>query len=153
MADIIEVPTAGYGFTNAPNILKTSGIGSCLAVSLYSGKYRKGALVHFMLPRAGQIVINPCIYADTALSLVLEKFVQEGVQPTDLIAKLIGGAQMFPKMEQNEMHDIGIRNTEEAARLLQILHIPVVARSVGGNRGRSLTFDLETGNVSINKVF
>jgi len=153
MANRIEVPTGGYSFAQAPDRLVTIGVGSCLAICLYSPERKVGALIHSMLPRAGQHVTNPSLYVDTALNVVLEKFAHAGIDHRHLFAKLVGGAEMFPGIQQiDNAGGIGQRNVEEASRLLKILGIPVASTSLGGNRGRSLSFDMENGVVSIAAV-
>ena len=155
MARSIEVPTAGYAFAQAPDTLTTIGVGSCLAICLYVPERKAGALIHCMLPRAGQHVSNPSVYVDTALNAVLEQFLQADIQPKSLIAKLVGGAEMFPEVPQTQTGDmgsIGKRNVEEATRLLEIVKIPVASKCVGGHHGRSLLFNLESGSISISTV-
>lgn len=151
MDNTIEVPTGAYAVAQSPNSLSTVGIGSCMAICLYSPEHAAGALIHCMLPRAGQHVSNPYLYADTALSDVLEKLLHVGVEPATLTAKLVGGAQMFPALSANNQN-IGQRNIEEVGRLLKVIGIPVAARDVGGSHGRSLVFDLDTGVVSVSKA-
>ena len=149
----VEVPTAGYAIARAPDSLVTVGIGSCLAICLYSQEHQLGALLHCMLPHVGQHVTNPCLYVDTALNTVLEKLLSEGIQTATLTAKLIGGAEMFPDLQPTGYQGIGRQNIEETTRLLQAIHIPIVASSTGGNRGKSILFDLSTGAVSVSTAF
>ena len=153
MTEIIEVPTASFAIGQAPSSLVTVGVGSCVAICLYSPRHRAGALLHSMLGRAGQRVPNPALYADTGISAVLEQLIKLGVPPTSLTAKVIGGAEMFPVLQQYYLHAIGKRNIDEATRLLQAIGIPIAGTSTGGNRGRSLTFDLSSGLVTITEPF
>jgi chemotaxis protein CheD len=152
MAAAIDVPTAGYAIAQAPDSLSTAGIGSCMAICLYSTEHRTGALLHCMLPLAGQQTPNPYLYTDTALSDVLEKLVRNGIGTAGLTAKLIGGAQMFPALQAGDQN-IGQRNIREVTRLLNVIGIPIIASEVGGNRGRSLEFNLTSGTVSVSQAF
>ena len=153
MAELIEVPTASYAIAQAPNSLTTVGVGSCVAICLYSPESHAGALLHCMLSRAGQHVPNPALYADTGVSTVLEQLLKLGVTPTSLIAKLVGGAEMFPTLQTADAHGIGQRNVEETTKILQAIGIPIASTSLGGNRGRSLVFDLATGVVTVTEPF
>jgi chemotaxis protein CheD len=44
---------------------------------------------------------------------------------------------------------IGARNLEEVERLLNALGISIIGKDVGGNRGRSVEFDMSTGTVKV----
>jgi chemotaxis protein CheD len=153
MPQLIEVPTASYAVAKAPDGLATVGIGSCIVICLYSAQNRAGALLHCMLSRAGQNVPNPALYADTGISTVLEQLLKINVTPTSLVAKIIGGAEMFPALKPSNEYGIGERNIEETTRILQAIGIPIASTSLGGNRGRSLTFDLSTGAVIVAEPF
>jgi chemotaxis protein CheD len=153
MAQVIEVPTAAYAIARAPESLMTIGVGSCVAICLYSPQFHAGALLHCMLSRAGQHVPNPFLYADTGISRILEELIKIGVTPTSLVAKLVGGAEMFPTLQTPGESGIGTRNIEETTKILQAIGIPVASSSLGGNRGKSLAFDLNTGIVTITGPF
>lgn len=143
----VEVGTSDFAIGKAPQILSTSGIGSCIAICLYDRVKRAGALLHIMLPRSEGSGLNPLRFADTALSVVIEKLQNEGIDATDLTAKIVGGAQMFKAFASDE--SVGNRNSEEVERLFQTVGIPIGGRDLGGTVGRSLDFNLSTGQVTI----
>jgi chemotaxis protein CheD len=128
---VIDVPTASHAVGRAPDNIGTSGVGSCVVICLYSQEDKSGGLVHYMLPRAEQDMTNVYRYADTSLSA--------------------GGAQMFPGLAplNEDGKSIGQRNVEEADLLLKTIGIPIVGKSILGFRGKSLVFDLASGNVVI----
>jgi chemotaxis protein CheD len=69
-----------------------------------------------------------------------------------LIAKLVGGANMFQMdsgVRENSGLNIGRRNQEAIEQILNTLTIPIIARDVGGNAGRRLTLDTTSGKVTI----
>ena len=69
-----------------------------------------------------------------------------------LIAKLVGGANMFPMdpgVRENSGLNIGRRNQEAIEQILNRLTIPIMARDVGGTTGRRLTLDTTSGIVTI----
>jgi chemotaxis protein CheD len=143
----IEVNTSDYAIAHAPQILTTTGIGSCVAVCLYERQRRMGALLHIMLPRSEGDKMNPLRFADTALSFVLVELQRRDISPDRLTAKLIGGAQMFKAFQ--DTHTIGERNVAEITHTLQALSVTIEAQEVGGYAGRSLEFDVSTGLVTI----
>ena len=59
---------------------------------------------------------------------------------------------MFPNLNV-KVSDIGKENCSEAEKALSKLGIPIVAKEVHGNRGRSATFDLSNGEVTIKTAF
>jgi chemotaxis protein CheD len=146
----IDVPTAGHAIATAPDSLTTEGVGSCIIVCLYSQKNKTGALLHCMLPRAENDNSNPYRCVDTALDRIVVELLHRGIKIPDLTAKLVGGAQMFVTHESRL--SIGQQNIDETLRILNAMGISVVASDVGGNSGRSLTFDINTGLISIFKA-
>src|SRR4051812_15310507 len=95
MAQILDVETSNYAIASAPDVLRTSGVGSCVAICLYEKSQRVGALLHIMLPRAENDGLNPLRFADTALNIVLIELGKRNITKDQLIAKLVGGAEMF----------------------------------------------------------
>ena len=63
-----------------------------------------------------------------------------------LTAKIFGGASMFQSTPSIE---IGRMNQEAVTRILAKLGIPVIARDLGGETGRRLTFHTLTGIVAV----
>jgi len=143
----IEVDTSNYAIASAPDILSTSGIGSCVAICLYQKERKCGALLHIMLPRAEKDGLNPLRFADTALSTVLVELSKQNITKEQLVAKVVGGAQMFKNATSE--NSIGARNVAEVRLLLTSVNIAIMAEDVGGTNGRSLEFNLETGGVTI----
>jgi chemotaxis protein CheD len=142
----IDVATSDFALGRAPQILTTSGIGSCVAVCLYEPERQVGALLHIMLPRSEGDHLNPRRFADTAINLVLIEFQAQAIAPTQLTAKLVGGAQMFKTFTTA---NIGGRNVEEITRILHTIGIPIASQDVGGNAGRNLEFNLSAGLVTV----
>jgi chemotaxis protein CheD len=149
MGTVIDVPTASYALSAAPNSISTIGVGSCIVTCLYSESMKVGVLLHYMLPRLEKDTSNPYRYADTAISTVLKELATHGIDRHGLKAKVVGGGQMFANLAVTE--SIGKKNIDETYRLLRTLGIPIMASDVGGNVGRSVIFDLTTGAVTVTK--
>lgn len=47
------------------------------------------------------------------------------------------------------MLDIGARNVEAVKRILEQLNIPIIAEDTGGNKGRTMIVDSNTGVVTL----
>ncbi len=147
MNTVIDVATSEFAIAQAPQILITRGVGSCVVVCLYE-KYKKiGALAHIMLPHSENDRLNPHRFVDTALPLLFDELHHRDVHNEDLEAHLIGGASMFQGID--DYLELGEKNVQAAEANLDEIGIPIVGRDVGGRKGRSVTFILETGEIQV----
>jgi chemotaxis protein CheD len=109
-------------------------------------------MAHAMLPRKEEFVkgekkYNPAKFVDTSIQSMVEALLALGCLRSHLVAKVIGGAQMFPILASRM--DVGQRNIVAARDTLKQLEIPLVGEDTGGNRGRTVYFNLETGEVEV----
>ncbi|MBM7854232.1 chemotaxis protein CheD [Desulfohalotomaculum tongense] len=150
----IQVGIADYKVAAAPNKIITLGLGSCVGVTLYDPKIKVGGLLHIMLPDSTQFknVNKPAKFADLGIPLILEELERKGAVKTRLQAKLAGGAQMFSGMDKKFILNIGQRNAEMTRKILKSLGIKILAEELGGNRGRTMILDLNSGVVTIRTI-
>ncbi len=152
MSEIIDIAMGNLHVATAPATLTTSSIGSCLAVCLFSYTDRVGGLAHIMLPQrpqsAEQIVETDYKYADVAIAVMIKELEKMGIPRTRLIAKISGGANMFPGV-QGRSHKIGEKNISAVQQLLASYSIRIAGEDTGGSSGRAVTFDLSNGLVTI----
>ena len=148
---IVEV--AKLRVAGNPTILKCLGLGSCLGIALYEPRARIGGLAHAMLPRfeQGRIKTNPARYVDTSIYVMIDEIIEKGGRRQNIHAKIVGGARMFATMGLETM-DIGERNIESAKDTLKSEGIPIKGMDVGGNKGRTMSFDLTTGIIEIKTI-
>ncbi|WP_164668973.1 chemotaxis protein CheD [Virgibacillus doumboii] len=152
---VVKVGIADLNTVKAPQIIRTSGLGSCVGAVLYDLSNKVAGLAHVMLPDsslAKRDNLNQYKYADTAIDILIDKLRENGARKPLLKAKLAGGAQMFQFAPSNELMRIGPRNVEAIEEKLEQYRIPVVAMDVGGNCGRTIEFDPATGNLKIRTV-
>lgn len=135
----------------APAILKACGLGSCIAVSLYDPETGIGGMGHMLLPSRPEN--NPLgsegKYVDAGIFQMVDALVRAGATRERLLAKISGGANMFETIYQTLINSIGARNARSARETLAELSIPLLGEEVGGNRGRTVEFDLATGNMMV----
>ncbi|HMM58575.1 MAG TPA: chemotaxis protein CheD [Candidatus Rifleibacterium sp.] len=151
MSAVIPVGMAELKIARCPEQLVVYGIGSCVIVSLYDPKSKAGGLAHVMLPDSTGIdpkTINPLKFADTAVPALYEALTGAGAFKSSLVAKIVGGSEMFPPTEDFE-NNIGRDNTEAVKKALKKLSLPLIAEDTGGRRGRSIEFDLESGIIKL----
>lgn len=152
----INVGIGELNVNRAPVILETRGLGSCVGVTLYDTKNRIGALAHMMLPHFPNPVdneINESMkfrYVDYALPYMLKKMIFMGSNQEDIVAKVVGGASMF-KRKSNTLN-IGEKNVNAVKNFLRDNSIKLEAEEIGGEMGRTVFFDLNSG-VILMKVY
>jgi chemotaxis protein CheD len=149
-ADGTIVNAGRYCVAKNPAELLCIGLGSCVAISLHSGRHHIGSLAHAMLPRycQGRDRRNGGKYVDTSVYLMVDELQDMGVGKRFLEAKLVGGAHMFSFLDL-DLFDIGKRNVEAAVETLGSEGIPIAAKDVGGDAGRTIRFDIKTGRIRI----
>ena len=149
MADRVCIAQARID--RAPTTLKAYGLGSCIAVGLYDPESRIGGMGHMLLPCRPKK--NPLgsesKYVDAGILQMVDELVRAGADRDNLVAKVTGGANMFESTYQTLVHSIGARNAKSARDTLAGLGIPLLGEEVGGNRGRTVEFDLATGNMMV----
>ncbi|RKP55480.1 chemotaxis protein CheD [Cohnella endophytica] len=151
----IKVGMADLNMGESGAILKTTGLGSCVGLTLFDPQLRIGGMAHIMLPssdiaREGQL--NIAKYADTAVPELLKRMMSKGAVTRRLVAKMAGGAQMFAFMGGTDTMRIGPRNVEATKQMLEHYHIAVVAEDTGGNYGRTVELNTDNGVFSIRSV-
>ncbi len=152
---IINVGIAEMDVVRTPDLIRTSGLGSCVGVILYDLDQELAGLAHVMLPDSNlsrNNTIHPAKYADTAVPALLDRLVSYGASRKKVKAKIAGGAQMFKISSKNDMMKIGLRNIEAVKKELERLTIPLIAEDVGGNRGRTIIFNPKSGILTIRTV-
>ena len=154
MTEVVKVGMADWKIARSGNVLKTTGLGSCVGLTLYDAAERIAGMAHIMLPSseiAREMPFNRAKYADTALPDMLEALIAAGAARRRLVAKLAGGAQMFAFAGQDTMR-IGPRNVETCKTMLEKLGIPLVAEDTGANYGRTIELDSATGILTIRSI-
>lgn len=153
-AAVLKVGMADMKVAANGEWLKTTGLGSCVGLTLFDGNRRIAGMAHIMLPSsdiAREGKINPAKYADTAVPELIARLQRAGADIGRLVAKMAGGAQMFA-LAGKDMMRIGPRNVESVKQALERYGIPLVAEDTGGDYGRTIEFDSRTGMLLIRSV-
>ena len=131
----------------------TVGLGSCIGVCIYDWQLKIGGMAHIMLPSSNESSGGKeTKYADTCIGLMLADLYKLGAQTNRLRAKMAGGAQMFTFAGKTSVLKIGERNAQAVEQELQKAGIPLVASDVGGTYGRTICFDLDSGQLFIKTI-
>ena len=131
------------------NIILKTVLGSCVGVVLVDVQKKVGGLAHIMLPmqRKDDTVLGK--YANTAIPLLLRKLLNSGAEKEKIKAYLAGGACMFGNCEGKGASKIGEENINRTIKVLEDLAIPVVFKETGGNRGRTLMYNMMEDKIFI----
>jgi chemotaxis protein CheD len=148
-----EVPMGGGLISRSPDIIVSQGLGSCVVVTIYDSRNKIGGLAHVMLPDSSRYspVQVPCHFADTAIAYLLERMEAGPSEKRYLIAKIVGGAQMFRRTD-TAITGIGVQNITAIKTLLRQEKIPVAGEDTGGRSGRSVEFHLDFGSLIVIKI-
>jgi chemotaxis protein CheD len=136
------------GVLRKTGVLRTL-LGSCIGLVLHDPQVRAGGLAHIVLPLSNESLQSPGKYADTAVPELIRQIEQLGGKRRDLTAKLAGGATMFATAKSN---GIGEQNLATVEKLLKDAGIPVIASHCGGQQGRRMAYDVQTGIVTVEVV-
>ncbi len=153
------IPTIRVGIgegavARSPDIIIAEGLGSCVALCLYDVLQGVGGMAHIMLPHSSECksrknnVPLPYLYGDFALDALLNEMEKSGAHRHNVIAKMAGGARMFP-VYNGASTSIGEQNIACIRELLKTRLIPLVGADVGGSHGRSVEFHVQSGKLVI----
>ena len=150
----IKVGIADLNVAYSPDKLITVGLGSCVGIAIYDKSLALGGLAHIMLPDSSQFnkVTNEIKFADLAIPILVRDMIKKGAKLRNMRAKIAGGASMFNFADKSIIMDIGNRNGIAVRNALKVLSIPIIAEDIGGNKGRTLIFDTNSGVLSIRTV-
>jgi len=151
----IKVGMADLNVAHMTGVLKTTGLGSCVGLTLYDPVVKVAGMAHVMLPSseiAKEDQFNVAKYADTAIPELIERMVRHGAVVSRMKSKMAGGAQMFTFSTGQDTMRIGPRNVESCKAMLHRFHIPLLAEDVGANYGRTIEFNCETGMLLIRSI-
>ncbi len=136
---------AGISTVKPPDKIRTV-LGSCIGITLCDVTAGVGGMAHVMLPKATGATNSPGKFADTGVDSLLKEVLSEGANRARLQAKIAGGAAMFGADCDTA---IGARNAKAVLERLAMHQIPMVAKEVGGNKGRRMCLDPMTGEVEV----
>jgi len=127
-------------------LLEAMGLGSCIGVILFDMSTGISGIAHILLPGASQT--GETKYAETAIDKVLEDMSKQGARRSKIYSKFAGGAQVFKHMNL-EILKIGSRNAISVEETLIKKKIPILAKDVGGEVGRSVMFNPVDGSMIV----
>jgi chemotaxis protein CheD len=142
-----------YGATSQKGeVIRTLGLGSCVAVLCHEPISGIAGKIHIALPDSSISQVQPLpkvgYYADTGLPAFFESMRQVGWRKGvgRLTVKLAGGASI---LDPNGTFNIGKRNLLAIKRILWGFGLGPMAEDVGGNHSRTVSIAADTGAITI----
>lgn len=145
------VNIAQMKISSGADVFNATGLGSCMGVVLYDPIKKVGGMIHVLLPCADEAAAgqpaNPTKFADPGIKHLYDAVIKAGANPANLYAKMAGGASMLSFNSR-----VGERNAEYSEKMLNKLKVKILAKDTGGNSGRTVTFDVQTGVFTVSTL-
>jgi chemotaxis protein CheD len=145
-------------FSDKPHITLTV-LGSCLSVTMLHRPGGLSAISHGLLPhcRERAACSGDCKqmakYVECSIVWMLKRFTEAGVPPRELEVKVFGGADMFTtRSVEKGVISVGKQNIAVAQKIIESEGLTVVSMDVGGNQGRKIFFNTQTGEVMLKRL-
>ena len=132
-------------FVTKANYKITTVLGSCVAICMWDNVNKIGGMNHYMLPFWNGKGLPSPKYGNIAIEKLLKKMIEAGSSQKYIKAKVFGGGDVLGT--DSKIFNIGERNINLAIKELKEYKIEIVAKSVGGKRGRKILFCTDTGMV------
>ena len=152
--NLIEVQMAQMKISEAPAVLVTKGLGSCLGITFFDPVKKIGAMAHPMLPdiNNARVKSNPCRFVNSVIIHTLEGLEKKGCLSSRIVVKIFGGAHMFSFINTDSVLNVGQKNIEMALATLKGLNLRIAGQEVGGTFGRTISLHLNDGKVLVKTV-
>lgn len=157
MKKVLRVRISEHVVAKDHERLKSYGLGSCIGLVIYDPQKKIGAMAHVLLPNAAGARARPksAKYASSAVNLLVEELARAGCGGKTLLAKIAGGANMFPEKFNLSCggpgRSIGERNVRAVKAALARRKVRLVSEEVGGECGRTVEFNPRTGEMIVYK--
>ncbi|MBF0320159.1 MAG: chemotaxis protein CheD [Nitrospirae bacterium] len=140
--------------TDKPALVKTV-LGSCVSVTMFEPSSRTAAICHGMLPDCGGKYCGNCTerlkFVTCSVTHILEKMLERCITTKGLEVKLFGGGDVLT-YNARVRATVGRQNIKAALKILDSLGLKPMTSDLGGDRGRKIFFNTQTGEVLLKKL-
>ena len=112
---------------------------------MWDKKTHIGGISHFVKPRITDPVGATAVFGNVAVQTLVRTMCKYGIKES-LEAQIFGGATCTAGDTR------GALNAEIARAVLIKRGVPIASDDTGGNKGRKLLFDTQSGHVAVLKV-
>lgn len=155
VASLKAVNMGDIAVLKGEGVLSCIGLGSCIGLLAFDSGAKIAGLVHIVLPQAfaGKPVDKKGKFADTAVPELLAQLTSAGATVSRLQFVMAGGAHVFKfGTPTSNTLEVGARNIESVEAQVKALGGKISHRDVGGSLGRTIHFDLATGQFRVKTV-
>ncbi len=140
------LPSEFYS-TKKPMILDTL-LGSCVSICLHNKSNGSASMNHFLLATGEgyKMKHEPGKYGLTSCARIIQTLMNIDNNSSHYTAQIFGGAQVNDHL--GFRNSIGDKNVEIAEEILKKNRIRISNRNVGGLKGRKISFDTSSNNVT-----
>ncbi|MBN1231861.1 MAG: chemotaxis protein CheD [Candidatus Coatesbacteria bacterium] len=150
-AEIKRLKIGAWHFDKNDSAVSTIiGLGSCIGLVLFDPVNKFGLLSHLMLPKKPTNAYSdtPDLrYIKDAVPFFVD--IMEKNNAREIIAKAVGGATLFKELQMEGRLSVGERNIIALHESLDSLKIPLVAKDLDKEHGRTIFFFHNTGHILI----
>jgi chemotaxis protein CheD len=132
-------------FVSSEDIVISTILGPCVAVTVFDREAGLAGLTHFALPQPSESPENILRYGAFAVPALLREMIRAGAVLARFETRVFGGASIHgiaPELS------IGARNVAVAVEELAKMHLVPRERHVLGTRPRKVTLEIATGVAS-----
>ncbi|MDD3014170.1 MAG: chemotaxis protein CheD [Candidatus Gastranaerophilales bacterium] len=137
----------GYIFVSKKPYIIHTVLGSCISVCIWDSKLKFGGMNHYIHPYPFNNERNTQ-FGTVSIPHMIKLLVNMGGNTTNFKTHIVGGATS--SQMQNSL--IGKNNITVAEKILKENSIDIITFDTGGDMGRKVIFDNETGEIVIYKV-
>ncbi len=131
-------------------VIKTYGLGSCVAIVLYDQVQKIAGMLHVAYPDSSansrRAEGRPGYFVDTGVPLFIEEMKKLNVRRRSTWVKLVGGASI---MDENERFNIGKRNVLAVRKAMWKAGLGVLKEDTGGIISRTVSITVGTGSIAV----
>ena len=141
----VYVSPGEIAISTANDILRSTPLGSCVAVILYDKIMKTGGMAHVMLPGKAETVPtdNQFKFAVDAIDRLLHLLLQAGAKRNNLEACLVGGANVLKRPDDTIARAV----TNSVLETIRAVNLTVKASSLGGTERRTALLMTGEGTV------
>ncbi|MCD6388335.1 MAG: chemotaxis protein CheD, partial [Desulfobulbaceae bacterium] len=147
MEKIVDIQTGAVRAQRGKGILKSSAIGSCIAIAAYDAVASIGAMAHVMLPGsapADKKNSEKTKYTANAIDTMIGMMTNLGTEKNNIEVVIAGGANVLKRKDDT----ICKSNIKSTLKILKEKQLHIKAQAIGGTSRRSISLDVENGIVS-----
>ena len=126
-------------------------LGSCVSVCLYDKVEMIGGMNHYLVPLWNGNGLQSPKYGNIAIHRLVEGMLNIGCNINNIEAKIFGGGNVIDTVSNVDMM-VGRKNIIIAKEILDEYKIRIVAKDVGGTKGRRILMKSDTGKVMLKYI-